>query len=130
MPIINQVLAKCKTSFKSIYVVIDALDEYSDDADSWAPFIQALRNGNSDLRIFVTARPIVSIERALNAKLKVEMLAHHADVQAYIRARLGWGGFQKHGATDESLRTHIEHQVLKRSQGMYVLAWSRLLRRC
>lgn len=112
------VLAKCKLTFKSIYVVIDALDEYSEDSQGWLPFVRALNKVDLGASILITARPLPTIEEEFTSALKIEIVAKHADMLAFVQNELQQPRFQKHLSNDVELRSHIEAQVLQRTQGM------------
>lgn len=115
---VQEIFVQCKNTFTSIYIVIDALDEYSEDSHGWVPFIEALKSANLGANLFVTARPLPNIEQGFADVLKVEIMAQEEDITAYISSELESPVLQKHILKDDELRNHIERQLLEKSQGM------------
>jgi hypothetical protein len=109
-------------TYSCVFVVIDALDEYSDrvQKDLMAK-IQSL----TPVKLLVTSRPILSIEHNLCADCKLDITAKDSDIKAYLEAQLS----SPHAdmlrrlisKPSSSIRKEdIIEKVTMKAQGMYV----------
>jgi hypothetical protein len=80
----------------------------------WLEVFDPLRKLTGHLNIIVTSRPIASIEREFAAALKVEILAHEADILSYVHAGLEQRVFKNHTSADRGLETYIEQTLLQK----------------
>lgn len=109
-----QLLREFLSKYTKVYLIMDAMDEYSEDDMGWLEVFDPLRKLTGHLNIIVTSRPIASIEREFAAALKVEILAHEADILSYVHAGLEQRVFKKHTSADRGLETYIEQTLLQK----------------
>ncbi|KAH7075083.1 hypothetical protein FB567DRAFT_183203 [Paraphoma chrysanthemicola] len=110
--------------FSKIFLVVDALDEC--DAEVMGEFIQtcsSLRK-QSNIRLFMTARLIPSIQRMIKRELgetpHLEIRARDHDIREYFNSRRT--RFKYSWVNDASLCERACKKVLEASGGMFLLA--------
>ncbi|KAK4447278.1 hypothetical protein QBC34DRAFT_427565 [Podospora aff. communis PSN243] len=118
----GMILHKCAGFYCRTYLVLDALDEFSEEDLGWAPLLHAIRQHLPRANLLVTSRPITSIENELAQVPRVQITAQPADITAYIRSNLEQPVFKKHMRHDPDLQAHIEKTLVEKSQGMFLLA--------
>jgi hypothetical protein len=118
MRTISEIIRRCLDAYDAAYLVIDALDEFSEEDLGWMPLLQEIQAHLGRAKILITSRPIASIEQAFADAPKVRVSAQPADIVSYIRMSLDQPVFAKHLRGDESLRRHIENNLAEKSQGM------------
>jgi hypothetical protein len=69
------------------YVVIDALDEWSDDYNDISLLISGLKSLGSHVNFLITSRPISILENLFQGAIHLEVEPPHADLELYIRSR-------------------------------------------
>ena len=93
---IKLLLNKCIDKYKKIYLVVDALDEYSEDSLGWDEVISELEAIGDSLNLMVTSRPIAAIEKQFFSTPRIKVETQDADARAYIRSLLCRPQFQEH----------------------------------
>ncbi len=115
---IKLLLTKCKDTYNKTYLVIDALDMYSEDSLGWTGVISELQGFGDRFKILCTSRPIAAIENYFSSASRVKVEAQESDVRAYVQSLLNQPEFQKHLKNEEQLRVHIEDTLIKKADGM------------
>lgn len=113
-----KLLGECILKYKKVYLVMDAMDEYSEEDMAWLDSFDQLRKLTPYSNVLVTARPIASIEKEFSTALRVEIAAQEGDIISYIRAGLEQPALKKYTTTDVELKTYIERTLVEKSQGM------------
>ena len=106
-------------NFSGVFVIIDALDEVSENGDIRSMFLTELRL--LPVRLFVTSRHDPTIEKTFSAAIRHEIRASEEDVRSYIHGRLLLEPLLKrHVAADPTLEDTMSTKIVKSAQGMYV----------
>lgn len=74
--------------FSRIFLVIDALDEYSETEGSRNSLLQSLRTMGGNASLLVTSRDILSVANIMDGALRLDIIAHDQDIRSYIRHRI------------------------------------------
>jgi hypothetical protein len=114
----GMLLHECAGFYRRTYLVLDALDEFSEEDLGWAPLLRAIRQHLPRANLLVTSRPITSIENEFAQVPRVQITAQPADITAYIRSNLEQPVFKKHTQFDPDLQAQIEKTLVEKSQGM------------
>ena len=116
---ILEVLRKDMARYKKIYIVVDALDEISDDSTR-ETLLGKIRGFQPIINLMITSRFMESIARLFDGAPSLEISAIPADVRAYVTGRISKGGnLTRHVRRDPKLAGDIEDHVAKNSQKMY-----------
>ena len=70
-----KLLSYCAQKFDWIYLVVDALDECSEDEAVWRDLINDVRKYTPGVNILVTTRPLANIENTFQNAVKVTIHA-------------------------------------------------------
>lgn len=105
--------------FERTFIVIDALDEFSESEDAHECFLQAILNSVPNLRLLVTSREIATIANELGNPPRLEISATPTDVENYVldgcRTSLR---LKKHCHDDPSLQEDILDTIMRNHDGM------------
>ncbi|KAF5632082.1 hypothetical protein F52700_6601 [Fusarium sp. NRRL 52700] len=111
-----QELGKAKT----IYIIVDALDECSDKDDSRHILLQQLSKLQEHCNILMTSRSSVSISDYFEDYLTIEITAKEADMDKYIAGHLS-ARLQSHIKKKPSLYEEIRSTVIRKAKNMFLL---------
>lgn len=101
-----------------VYVVIDALDECSEDDQ--ASLIYELRNLEPQINLLVTSRFLESITDIFRGQPSLQISAHYGDVEAYIWHRIhNESRLSKQIRKDPAFGAKIVEAVAEKAQSMY-----------
>lgn len=130
LPNVNDILGILKdvvSEFTTFYVIMDALDECTNNEVATLELIDTIRSLSSTVKLMCTSRPIPVFERhfeKLEKTMKLEISAHTDDIKLYVKSRVQelqkrsqLVGRPKIGIT---LENEIIDAVTTRCQGMYV----------
>ncbi|PWY73828.1 purine and uridine phosphorylase [Aspergillus sclerotioniger CBS 115572] len=118
----SEILRTAK-SYEMIYIAIDALDEYCTSApDELHNLLTQLFNlqENAPVNIFATSRFNTEIMARFEGCLTKEIQAHPDDIEKYINRKLP--GFLSKISSDPEIQQSVRHEVVKRADGMFLLA--------
>ncbi|KAK3695684.1 hypothetical protein B0T22DRAFT_372309, partial [Podospora appendiculata] len=106
--------------FKSIHLVVDALDEYSEATQALlVPALAGLKN----LRTLVTSRWIPAISNIWNYDERMEIRAHDADVERFIVSEIAEKPrLLTQVKRSSDLQNDIVDSIVKSARGMFLLA--------
>ena len=114
---LSEVFAVEMKHFSEIFVVLDALDETMENNDIRTRLVSRLES--LQVRLLVTSRHDVDIERTLKHAQRLEIEATAEDVCTYVEARIPSEPLlSRHIDADESLRSEVVATVVNMSQGM------------
>jgi hypothetical protein len=80
---INKEIAK----LGKVFIVVDALDELSEENRARAEFLKAIRSFGGPVNLMVTSREIPSIVLVFQDAIRLDIYALDSDVRRYVR---GW----------------------------------------
>ncbi|KAJ7575154.1 ankyrin repeat-containing domain protein [Mycena floridula] len=113
-------------SYSHVYIIIDGLDECSEAARDL--FLSNKADGglcslSGMVGLLFTSRNIHSIAQELKAETRIDINAHNADLQGYIRGRIiGDNRLKRLVKGDTTLETDIIDQVIKKAAGKFLQA--------
>ncbi|KAJ7572901.1 hypothetical protein C8J56DRAFT_805942, partial [Mycena floridula] len=110
-------------SYSHVYLVVDALDECSEEArdlfTSRTPW-QGLRALSETVHLLITSRDIPWIAQAFRDEPRIQIQAHMDDLRTYIKGRTK--RLKALAKDDQSLEAEIIEQVTAKAGGMFLLA--------
>ncbi|KAJ7125981.1 hypothetical protein C8R44DRAFT_618022 [Mycena epipterygia] len=107
--------------YSRVYLVIDALDECSEDQDDFITELRSLMD-TSSIQVLITSRDISTIGHQFHNDSRINVLAHHEDVCAYITQRIQKEKRLKSLLNgDISLEQDIVTKVTEKAAGMFLL---------
>ena len=113
-----KVLEAAASRLATLYIVIDALDECSDEYGGRKTLISEL--SRLKLQLLVTSRDLPSIRRQLHDAIHLDVCAREDDILNYISTRIANSDqLSAHVAKDEQLQDVIRKTVASRAGGMY-----------
>ena len=113
----QKIVRKILERGNDIYIVIDALDECSEDTRK--AFLTLLREFDSNTHIFITSRFSKSLEIGMAAAAQIEVLANSDDIRGYLYNRIkSHYRLSQFVATEPALLDEIIKNVLENADGM------------
>ncbi|GAA91491.1 ankyrin repeat-containing protein [Aspergillus luchuensis IFO 4308] len=108
--------------FSRIFIVVDALDEYSSRGEALRRLLSELfrLQSNSTVSIFATSRHSPWIQSAFEGCLQQEVSAATEDVEAYLRGHMS--DLSRAVLRDKDLQEEIVKAITKTVDGMFLLA--------
>jgi Cdc6-like AAA superfamily ATPase len=117
---ILQLLQSVSAAYSRVFIIVDALDECQISNGCRQKFLSGLVSlqAKCSVNLFVTSRPILSIEKEFKENSKLEVRASEEDVQRYLHEHL----FRLPGfvAQSHELQEEIKTKIGKAADGMYV----------
>ncbi|KAK0474353.1 hypothetical protein IW261DRAFT_1297882, partial [Armillaria novae-zelandiae] len=107
-------------SYDCIYIILDGLDELDDDGCREG-VLHALKALGNQIRVLVTLRPLDTMQSFTEAH-KIEIRANNADLKKCVIAGLAVGHLPALLSKDGSLGERIHKTVVKKADGMFLLA--------
>ncbi|OBT39768.1 hypothetical protein VE00_10222 [Pseudogymnoascus sp. WSF 3629] len=109
-------------SYSKVYIIIDALDEYTDNEGIRSELITMLRTvqTSTNTSLMVTSRPDLGTEKLFQGTPELKIQANDADVKQYVVGRLD--RFPKCVRNDEELQAEIQDGIVRAVDGMFLLA--------
>ncbi len=74
--------------FSKVYIVIDALDECTEAADTRTKLLTTVRSLNMDVNLLITSRPLDTIGTMLEGMPQLKIKAKSDDIRTYALARV------------------------------------------
>ncbi|KAF8250889.1 ankyrin [Wilcoxina mikolae CBS 423.85] len=119
---ISRVLRVMLNSYHKVFVVLDALDEYSNE-NSPASLIAERQLLQPNINLLVTSRPNDTIGRLFEGKPRLEIRAHDEDIQSYVGGRIdAEDRLSRHIRKRPDLRTEIAETIVRNSKKQFLLA--------
>ena len=102
-----------------VFIVVDALDECSEDDGVRDLFVAQLRCLLPHIRLLVTSRDVTSIGEAFEGATRLEIRAHDEDIRTYLQVRIQEQALlRSHIKEDPSLRDTIIDTIIAKASGM------------
>jgi fungal STAND N-terminal Goodbye domain len=122
-PTVDEIPIACFAAikeFKRVYIVIDALDEFSDREGQRSRLLKKLRSfqANSELRLMATSRFDPEIEAVFKGDPLLEIRASDEDVKRYVASQIH--RLPSFAQDDHGLQSLIENGISNGVDGMYV----------
>ncbi|KAJ7772855.1 ankyrin repeat-containing domain protein [Mycena maculata] len=120
----HSILRSTVSEFSSVFIAVDALDEYPDGERN--TLLRRLLSLGLTVNLLLTSRPHINIAHSipkhsdletLEIRAKEEDIYRHLDAQILDSVRLS-----NHIRNCPDLREEIEEQIVRRSDGMFLLA--------
>ncbi|KAJ7576471.1 ankyrin repeat-containing domain protein [Mycena floridula] len=108
--------------YSRVYLVVDALDEYSQDIrDDFISTIRSLTE-SEHLNVLITSRDISTIAQEFTNDARIDVRAHDEDVLSYISYRIKHEKRLKNIVKEDAvLKKEIVEQVTEKAAGMFLL---------
>ena len=101
------------------YVVVDALDECTDEAGVRSSFLRAMRSLSGPISLFFTSRYLPEIVEEFSKDLQLEIHASVEDITLFVKGCIRRGArLFKHTQSDPSLEDTIVKSITGSSKGM------------
>jgi hypothetical protein len=75
-------------TYHKTFIIVDALDECSEDNGTRANLLQSLRSLHGTVNLMVTSRDLLSIARQFTETKRLDIVADDQDVRRYILSRI------------------------------------------
>ncbi|KFY17886.1 hypothetical protein V492_00310, partial [Pseudogymnoascus sp. VKM F-4246] len=119
---ITGVLQSVAASYLRVFIIVDAVDECQTSDNCQQIFLESIfnLNKNNGVNLFVTSRPISSIENKFEENPRLEIRASEEDVRRYLDGHM----FRLPGFVVQSLelQEEIKTNIVKAVDGMFLLA--------
>ena len=106
-------------SFERLFVIVDALDECTEEDDERARFVRTVLNSIPKVYLLVTSRDIATIDNEIGPSIRLDISANPQDVQHYILDQCQSSPkLSKHCREDPTLQDEIVETILRNLEGM------------
>lgn len=111
-------LTQVCSALTRVYIVVDALDECSEQYGERSRLIEQLRRlqTRADVQVLYTCRPITEIVEQVKADLKLEVRTSEDDIRRYVGGQLG--RMPRFIQQDAELQRSIADGVVEAAEGM------------
>ncbi|KAJ6563634.1 hypothetical protein DFH09DRAFT_1364040 [Mycena vulgaris] len=117
---IHAILGSAVSQYSNAFIIIDALDEYPERQRGI--LLRCLSSLGSTVNLMLTSRPNINPNHVLNLQT-LEIRAAEDDIRLYVDSQiLGSFRLSRHIQNRPSLREDIETTIVRRSDGMFLLA--------
>ncbi|KAJ6496280.1 ankyrin repeat-containing domain protein [Mycena sanguinolenta] len=118
---IHSVLCSTASAFSRLFIVVDALDEYPEDARNI--LLHRLSLLGSRVSLMLTSRPHVDIKHAISDLETIEIRAAENDIREYLEAQIRKSPrLSRHVRSAPDIRQALETSIVEGSDGMFLLA--------
>lgn len=115
-------------SFPKVYIVVDAIDECSEQNEARWVFLAQLWRLRFKACLLFMSRPIPTLEKELQGSTRVYLSPDEDDIKNYLLQRLDVTTTMKRHFRDEpSLRTTIVARITQKIKGMWVDLYTALI---
>ncbi|KAL8870062.1 MAG: hypothetical protein Q9174_003806 [Haloplaca sp. 1 TL-2023] len=122
-PEIVQLLKLYNDLPSDVFVVVDALDECNPTDDTKTLLVEEIPRILSNARFLFTSRKLGDIEKLFDGRLRLEIRARDSDIERSIANRVTHERrLRKRMAADPSLLRLVTDTIVRRSDGMFLLA--------
>lgn len=120
---LTDLLGKLTSAYESLFVVIDALDEYAESEEDALRFLSTVRSIGSNVKILCSSRFSTTFEIYFVSTKKVEIFAQDEDIKMFLNSEINQQPrLSKHFRADPDLRTEIIDSITGECQGMYAIS--------
>lgn len=104
--------------FQEVYIIVDALDECSEESGIRRDFIAQLLGCLPHIRLLVTSRDIPAIDACLKPHCRIDICANDEEVRSFIEAQTDLQPLASILANDHKMRKTVIESVADRTNGM------------
>lgn len=106
-------------SYLKAFIVVDALDECTEDFGIRADLLKQLRSLPGNANLMITSRYLSAIERELKGEMRLDVYAIGEDVARYVNGRIPQEyRLLRHVEADPTLRDDIVNTIVSNFKGM------------
>jgi hypothetical protein len=106
-------------AFSKVFIVVDALDECTEDDNRRATLLGALLYLPETVKLLVTSRPLPTIETDLKGIARLDIRAKNKDVQMYVKGRIPREKrLARHIGKDPNLGKILVETIVNSAKGM------------
>ncbi len=122
---LTKILSQELASFYHVYIVLDALDEFTggkleEQMNKQEELIRITKSLGDNIHLLVTSRDITSIGSLFKADTKLNIQAAEDDINSYIMSKLSCGRLAEFIKGRDDLRQAILDGVTEKADGMCV----------
>jgi hypothetical protein len=118
-------LQSAASSFDSVFIIIDALDECSEENGSREGLLENLRALPEKVHLMFTSRPHIRIDRSFPDTQELKIIASTDDVRTYVDSRISQTPMlDRIMKKRPDIRDMVKKTVPEKSDGMYVFRFS------
>ncbi|KAK0184075.1 hypothetical protein F5146DRAFT_1106156 [Armillaria mellea] len=127
LDVLIKILSQELASFYHVYIVLDALDEFTggkpeEQMDKQEELIRTIKLLGDNIHLLVTSRDIVTIGSLFKADTRLDIQAANDDIHLYIISKLSSGRLARFIKGRDDLRQAILDGVTEKADGMFLLA--------
>ena len=112
-----KILSSIAGHFSSVFVIIDALDEYDEETRDF--LLEKLGALRPDLSLLITTRHVAFSSPWSQAEARLNIVANEADIRGYLEERLRQCKVLRlHIAKDGDLGEEIVSSIVQKAKGM------------
>ncbi|KAJ6496284.1 ankyrin repeat-containing domain protein [Mycena sanguinolenta] len=117
----HSVLCSTASAFPRVFIVVDALDEYPEDARN--VLLHRLSLLGSRVSLMLTSRPHIDIKHAISDFEIIEIRAAENDIREYLEGQIQKSQrLSRYVRSAPDIRQALEASIVKGSDGMFLLA--------
>lgn len=106
-------------AFSKVFIIVDALDECSEDNNRRANLLDALLSLPKNVKLLVTSRPLPTIEIDLEGIARLDIRADDKDVRMYVKGRIPREKrLARHIGKDPDLGETLVETIVNSAKGM------------
>ncbi|PBK87744.1 hypothetical protein ARMGADRAFT_862203, partial [Armillaria gallica] len=120
LSVLTKILSQELKSFSHVYIVLDALDEFTDDKQE--ELINKMRSLGDNIHLLVTSREIPKIGRLFEEDARLDIQATDADITTFVADKLSRGDLANLINGCDDLGEVILTGVVEKASGMFLLA--------
>ncbi|SJL14282.1 uncharacterized protein ARMOST_17738 [Armillaria ostoyae] len=125
--VLTDILSQELGSFYCVYIVLDALDEFTsgnpqEQMNKQEELINITKLLGDNIHLLVTSRDITTIGLLFKADTRLDIRAAGDDISSYIMSKLSYGCLAHFIKGRDDLRQAILDGVTKKADGMFLLA--------
>ena len=121
-PTPTELLGTLKTeigAFSKAFIIVDALDECSEDDNKRANLLDTLLSLPKNVKLLVTSRPLPTIQSDLEGIARLDIRADEKDVRMYVKGRIPREKrLARHVTNDPDLGETLVQTIVKSAKGM------------
>ncbi|PBK81184.1 hypothetical protein ARMGADRAFT_1146484, partial [Armillaria gallica] len=122
---LTKILLQELASFYCVYIVLDALDEFTggkleEQMNKQEELIRITKSLGDNIHLLVMSRDIISIELLFKADTKLNTRAAEDDINLYIMSKLSCGCLSEFIKERDDLQQAILDEVTEKADGMCV----------
>lgn len=118
----TELLGALKTeigAFSKAFIIVDALDECSEDDNKRANLLDTLLSLPKNVKLLVTSRPLPTIQIDLEGIARLDIHADDKDVRMYVKGRIPREKrLARHVRKDPDLGETLVETIVKSAKGM------------